>query len=594
MARRSAAPAPRGGAAAGSHLRPDSPLRPVEPADSLPLPPKTLSVVPDLPAVAAIPGGRNRRRPDSPGARLRRAIAEGRPLPPSAFLRIDPVLVALADSERHLRTLIDQAADGIIVIDAKRRVILANSRACEMHGYTAEEMIGLDLLDTYLPEEREIALRRVDSVANGPLRFERLLRRKDGSAIPVDVSVAWLPNGESQSILRDITDRKRAEESLRLEEKRLRALIRISEHEMGTLEKLLEVTLEEVVALSDSTIGYTFFYDEEARRFTLSSWSKGAIEASRLTDERMQFDLSETGVWAEAVRQRRPIVMNDFDAPDPRKRGYPDGHPSLRRFMAIPVISRGRVVATVGVANKAAEYTDTDVSQLTQMMDVVWRMAERQKAEEALRALAEDLECRVEERTHAAETANRELADTNTELDAANEELQKLLREQERLQSELAYRALHDPLTGLANRTMFQERLEHAFRVSERGVAVVWIDLDHFKEVNDIFGHDVGDEMLLAVADRLRDTVRETDDIARMGGDEFAIVLPNVIETEAEMVGDRILAAMNDRTAFRLQIGASVGIGWQRGNLDGQQLLRSADQAMYRAKAAGGGRAILG
>jgi diguanylate cyclase (GGDEF)-like protein len=261
--------------------------------------------------------------------------------------------------------------------------------------------------------------------------------------------------------------------------------------------------------------------------------------------------------------------------------------------MTIPVISRGEVVAVVGVANKTEPYTDTDVRQLTQIMDVVWKIADRQQADEELHRFAEQLETRVEERTREFERAHAELEAANAGIAAANEELQKLIREQERLHSELADRALHDPLTGLANRTMFQERLDQAFRSSERGVAVIWIDLDHFKEVNDIFGHEVGDEMLLAVADLLRDVVRETDDIARMGGDEFAIVLPNVIESEAQLVADRILTALTDRDAFRLQVGASLGIGWQRNaGGDGRGLIRRADQAMYRAKAAGGGIAL--
>jgi diguanylate cyclase (GGDEF)-like protein len=141
---------------------------------------------------------------------------------------------------------------------------------------------------------------------------------------------------------------------------------------------------------------------------------------------------------------------------------------------------------------------------------------------------------------------------------------------------------------------MFEARLDQAFRASERGVAVIWIDLDRFKEVNDIFGHEVGDEMLIAVADRLREVVRETDDIARMGGDEFAIVLPNVIEDEALLVAQRVLSALTDRVSFRLQMGASLGVGWQRtGSGDGRILIRRADQAMYRAKASGGGLALM-
>ena len=423
MARRSAA-APRGGAAAASQPRPDFPLRPIERARPLPDQPKPLSAVPDPPTRSTPPGERNRRRPESAGAHLRRAVSDVATPPPAALLRIDPIFTALADSERHFRILIDQAADGILVIDANRRVTLANNRACELLGYTQRELIGLDLLETYAPSERETGRQRLEVVSGTTLRFERKLLLKDGTTIPIDVSVAWLPNGERQSIMRDISTRHRAEDELR--------------------------------------------------------------------------------------------------------------------------------------------------------------------------ELVEGLERRAEERTRAFETAHAELEATNLEIGAANEELQRLLREQERLQSELAYRALHDPLTGLANRSMFQERLEHAFRVSQRGVAVVWIDLDHFKEVNDIFGHDVGDEMLLAVADKLRETVRETDDVARMGGDEFAIVLPNVIETEAQMVADRILAAMTDRSAFRLQVGASLGIGWQSSNVgDGRQLINRADQAMYRAKAAGGGQAVM-
>jgi diguanylate cyclase (GGDEF)-like protein len=121
-------------------------------------------------------------------------------------------------------------------------------------------------------------------------------------------------------------------------------------------------------------------------------------------------------------------------------------------------------------------------------------------------------------------------------------------------------------------------------------VAVLWIGLDHFKEVNDIFGHDVGDEMLVAVAGRLRDAVRDSDDIARVGGDEFAVVLPDVIENEAQIVAERILAALTDRDAFRVQVRASVGVGLQMGGAgDGGALVRRADQAMYRAKAVGGG-----
>lgn len=583
MPRRAGAPASRGGAAAAALGRPNGEDPSPGPAALSPVP----AFSPEPP--------RRRRGEFSAGPRLQRVLADQSNQPAAtSLLHLDPILVALADSERHFRTLIEQAADGIVVVDADGRITLANSRACEMLGYTAADIIGLDLLETYLPEDRELGCRRLDQPPGPALRFERMLRRRDGASIPIDVSLAWLPNGERQLIMRDITARQRAEEAQLAEERRLRSLLQISEVECGSVPELLNVTLAEVVALSDSAFGYIYAYDELNGVYTLHSWSRESVEANQIADPRWTYELARSGIWAEVENQRKPIVVNSL--PHPPADGGPsaDAAAPVAQFMTIPVISRGQIVAVVGVANKAEPYTETDVRQLTQIMDVVWKIADRQQAEERLRLFAEQLEARVGERTREFERANGELEAANIEIAAANEEFQKLLREQERLQSELAYRALHDPLTGLANRTMFQQRLDYAFRVSERGVAVLWIDLDHFKEVNDIFGHEVGDEMLVAVADRLREVVRETDDIARMGGDEFAIVLPNVIESEAQIVGERVLAALCDRDAFRLQVGASVGVGWQRNATgDGRALIRRADQAMYRAKAAGGGASIM-
>ena len=547
------------------------------------------------PLVVDTPRRRRSDTPEGAGPRLRRVLADQANQPvASSLLHLDPILVALADSERHFRAMIEQAADGIVVVDADARITLANSRACEMLGYSASEIVGLDLLETYEPADREIARHTLDQPPGTSLRFERMLRRRDGTSTPIDINLAWLGNGERQLIMRDVTALQRAEEAQLAEERRLRSLLRISEVECNSVPELINVTLAEVVRLSESAFGYLYAHDKISGGFTLHSWSRESTEASQIADPKWTYELARSNVWYEVASQRTPIVVNDMGESAEADSAVSEGGVVVTRFMTIPVISRGDVVAVVGVANKSEPYTDVDVDQLTQIMDVVWKIAERQQSEERLRQFAEQLETRVESRTREFELANAELEAANTEIAAANAELQRLLGEQERLQSELAYRALHDPLTALANRTLFEERIDQAFRVSDRGVAILWIDLDRFKEVNDIFGHEVGDEMLLAVADRLRDVLRDTDDIARMGGDEFAVVLPNVSEDEALIVGERVLTALSNREGFRLQIRASVGVSWQRNSLgDRRVLIRRADKAMYRAKAAGGGMLVM-
>jgi diguanylate cyclase (GGDEF)-like protein/PAS domain S-box-containing protein len=153
--------------------------------------------------------------------------------------------------------------------------------------------------------------------------------------------------------------------------------------------------------------------------------------------------------------------------------------------------------------------------------------------------------------------------------------------------------ATHDPLTGLGNRALLADRLEHALARARRDgaqVAVLFVDLDRFKVINDSLGHGVGDELLARVADRFRGVVREADSITRFGGDEFVILLSNIAGPgEAEAVAQRVL----DRLAppFRLagatlHLGASIGIAVAGAeHLRPEELLRDADAAMYQAKA---------
>jgi diguanylate cyclase (GGDEF)-like protein len=154
------------------------------------------------------------------------------------------------------------------------------------------------------------------------------------------------------------------------------------------------------------------------------------------------------------------------------------------------------------------------------------------------------------------------------------------------------YQALHDPLTNLPNRTLFQDRTSVALRAAARSgatVAVLLLDLNRFKEVNDTLGHQYGDLLLLQVADRLRDSLRDADSVARLGGDEFAILLPISGWEEALVAAQRIGAALHEPFSIydiALDVDASIGLALAEPGDDVETLLRHADVAMYEAKAA--------
>jgi diguanylate cyclase (GGDEF)-like protein len=168
-------------------------------------------------------------------------------------------------------------------------------------------------------------------------------------------------------------------------------------------------------------------------------------------------------------------------------------------------------------------------------------------------------------------------------------------RQRQRAQGHLYHGALHDELTSLAKRTLLNQRIANALARSRRmgnTFALIYVDLDHFKRINDTHGHDVGDAVLVAVSNRLKSAVREYDTVARLGGDEFAILLDTLDDTvEAETVARRVLTSLAPplRVADQeLVVTASMGISvFPEGGDVADDLLRNADRAMYRAKRAG-------
>lgn len=307
---------------------------------------------------------------------------------------------ALSESEERYRAVFDNAAIGIDLVDNKGYFTEVNSAFCSMLDYTREELLRLSVLDITHPEDLDATRAQMDALLKGDsssFRMEKRFVRKDGTIRWGDLSGTGFrnENGELQytiGVISDITDRKSSEESVRRNEARLRLLYSMSQYKAESLEDLLDFALSAAIKLTESKVGYVYHYDEEAQLFVLNSWSKETLEECKVAQKQTIFELSKTGIWGEAVRQRRPVVVNDFQAPNPLRKGFPKGHVELHRYMTIPVFSGDRIVSVVGVANKQTDYNEDDVRQLSLLMDSVWRIVEVKRSEEVQRRLVTAIE----------------------------------------------------------------------------------------------------------------------------------------------------------------------------------------------------------
>lgn len=187
------------------------------------------------------------------------------------------------------------------------------------------------------------------------------------------------------AFVRDITDRKRAEKTLLLNSQRNNPLLQLNQMTEATLQEITDFALEEAVRLLQSKIGYLAFLNEDESVLTMHSWSKAAMAECAIIEKPIHYKVSDTGLWGEAVRQRRPIITNDYSSPNTCKNGYPAGHVQILRHMNVPILDGHRIVIVAGVGNKEEGYTETDVQQLMLLMQGLWRLIERKRAKEDLR-----------------------------------------------------------------------------------------------------------------------------------------------------------------------------------------------------------------
>jgi diguanylate cyclase (GGDEF)-like protein/PAS domain S-box-containing protein len=437
-------------------------------------------------------------------------IAESRE---SALRRQARSLQALADthriSEAHIRAIVDHTTDAIITFDASGAVGTYNPAAETIFGYAPTDIAGKPV-GLLVPELMAVATRGANAFARfAGNRREALGRRQNGSTFPIELSVSKMEIAGSLqhiAVAHDITERKVAEDEIRLQKEWLTTLID---------------ALPDIVCIKDGSGCWQVANQFYLNLFRLTGVDYQGCEARALARQTPHYEkllLATLDSDEEAWTEQRPIAYE-------------------------------QVVPLLDGTVKTFEMHKTPLFN-------------PDGSRKGLVVLGRD----VTDRRSAA---------------ARIQQLSHL-----------------DTLTDLPNRSLFQDRLRHALAQARRSggmVGLLLIDLDKFKDVNDTLGHRIGDMLLRAVAKRLQRCVRETDTVARVGGDEFALVLTNLPSADgASTVADTALQLVAEPYAlddYEIITSASIGITiFPEDGLDAELLLKNVDLALYRAKVEGGAR----
>ena len=299
----------------------------------------------------------------------------------------------LGHSEKRYSALIEVSPVGMGVVNG-RTIVEAGSRLCELFGYREEDFIGQDIGLLHFTKEEDERVGRVlnQMVAErGQGMCETTLKHKDGTPIDVIVYSALIdpkdPNSLGFFTCTDISALKQARREQEKNEERLRSMLNLMQQKTAGIKELLDFALDEAIKQTDSALGFINTYNYKTEQFETVSMSGKVMDECKLPPQRC-FELENSGFWGEAVRQRKGLFLNDFKAVHPLKIGYPEGHVEIEKYLTLPVISDKEVVVVVGLANKKEDYTERDILNLSVLMDTVWRMIEKKKADDQLARLS--------------------------------------------------------------------------------------------------------------------------------------------------------------------------------------------------------------
>lgn len=473
------------------------------------------------------------------------ATENASPPPPPGAAGVQRDRLTLQQEEVTLRTLFDTLPDILYVKDLDLTYRLVNPACCHLMGLGEEAVIGRGDRDPRFPPDLVATMMRHDPevLAQGEPRLnESLVTGADGTPRWFRTRVTPLRDASDRiaglfGVGQDIT-------ALMAEQGRGQRLSRLRQHLLDLVDRddhelILRTALDVAEELTHSQIGFLHFISEDEREVSLQVWStRTRAEMCFAEGNGLHYPISQAGVWVDCILQRQPVIHNDY-ASLPHQKGMPEGHTPLVREATVPLLVDGRVVAVIGVGNKAHDYSQQDLEILGQILEIAIHCADRQRFE----------------------------------------------RQQE-------YLAFYDVLTGLPNRALLIEQLNQAIAQANRSnqlIAVCYLNLDAFKLINETYGQPIGDALLVSLAQRLQGSLRPGDSLARAGGDEFALILAGLASAfDGQEAIQRVLKQITqpiDVQGHRIFVAGSMGVTLFPLDPDGPDaLLHHAQKAMYQAK----------
>ena len=541
---------------------------------------------------------------------------------------------ALAEVRERFRRAFEDGPLGMALISYARgecRILDANRRLADMVGRSGQDLVGTRIEEMTHWQDRDEQLRLYNAIMAGDLErnsAERRLIHAEGHVVwcTVTESVVHSPTGEllyGIALIDDVTERKLQEEALR------EAHLALDTAVLGIALISLNGRIRTVNPFYASSLGYerhelvgmtwqTTVHpdDRPAMQATMSAAARGetaTVEVHGLRKDGTSF-VNEVFLVPNTSDDGRISgffhFMRDVTERRRAQRALEDSEERYRRIVetandGVWIVDGDDV--TTFVNPKIAEMLGYDPEE---MLGIPF--SSFMQGPERERALARPIHRESDQQWHR-EHAFRRRDGGEVWGSVSGARLMDLLddskhsgtllmvsdiTERKRAERALTQMALQDQLTGLPNRALLEDRIRHALAASERHetmVAVLFIDLDRFKTINDGFGHEVGDELLRGVVPRLSSAIRDIDTLGRFGGDEFVVVCEDLDDVhQALRVADRLLDALESPLALSIgnvSVSACIGIAVSGStDLSVEDLLRDADIAMYRAKDGGGGR----